>query len=84
MVGVPPKELARFYRFAYVIYSLDTTKEVDWGRIARQSRFYDLSHLSKDFVDFTEHNPSDCLHLRRRSHIENPDHPLEVGPLPTD
>ena len=84
MVGVPPKELARFYRFAHVIYSLDPTKEVDWGRIARQSRFYDLSHLNKDFVDFTGHSPSDYLHLRRRFHAENPDHPLEVGPLPTD
>ena len=84
MVGVAPKELARFYRFAHVIYSLDSTKEVDWGRIARQSRFYDLSHLNKDFVDFTGYSPSDYLHLRRRFHAENPDHPLEVGPLPTD
>ena len=58
--------------------------EVDWGRIARQSRFYDLSHLNKDFVDFTGHSPSDYLRMRRRFHVENPDHPLEVGPLPTD
>jgi AraC-like DNA-binding protein len=84
MVGVPPKELARFYRFAHVIYSIDPAKEVDWGRIARQSGFYDISHLTKDFVDFTGHNPSDYLRLRRRFDVENPDHPLDVGPLPTD
>ena len=84
MVGVPPKELARFYRFAHVIYSIDPSKPVDWGRIVRQSRFYDLSHLNKDFLEFTGHSPSDYLRLRRRIHAENPDHPLEVGPLPTD
>jgi AraC-like DNA-binding protein len=84
MVGVPPKELARFYRFAHVVYSIDPTKSVDWGRIARQSRFYDLSHLNKDFVEFTGHSPSDYLRLRRRFHAENPNHSLDVGPLPTD
>jgi AraC-like DNA-binding protein len=84
LVGVPPKELARFYRFAHVIFSIDPSRDVDWGRIARQSGFYDLSHLNKDFVDFTGHSPSDYLRMRRRFHIENPDHPLDVGPLPTD
>jgi AraC-like DNA-binding protein len=84
MVGVPPKELARFYRFAHVVGSIDPTKSVDWGRIVQQCRFYDLSHLNKDFVEFTGLNPSDYLRLRQRFHLENPDHPLDVGPLPID
>jgi AraC-like DNA-binding protein len=84
MVGVAPKEVARFYRFAHVVYSIDPSKPVDWGRIAHQSRFYDLSHLNKDFVEFTGHSPSDYLRLRRRFHVENPNHSLDVGPLPTD
>jgi AraC-like DNA-binding protein len=84
MVGVPPKDLARFYRFAHVVYSLDPSKEVDWGLIVHKSRFYDLSHLNKDFVEFTGHNPTDYLRLRRRFHDENPNHALEVGPLPID
>lgn len=84
MVGVPPKELARFYRFAHIVCSIDPSKPVDWGRIARQSRFYDLSHLNKDFVEFTGHNPSDYLRLRRRFYDENPNHSLDVGPLPID
>jgi AraC-like DNA-binding protein len=84
LVGVSPKELARFYRFAHVVYSLDPSKEVDWGRIVHKFRFYDLSHLNKDFVEFTGHNPSDYLRLRRRFHDENPNHSLEVGPLPID
>jgi AraC-like DNA-binding protein len=84
MVGVPPKELARFYRFAHVVCSLDPTEPVDWGRIVRQSRFHDLSHLNKDFVAFTGHSPSDYLRLRQRFQAENPHHSLDVGPLPTD
>jgi AraC-like DNA-binding protein len=84
MVGVPPKELARFYRFAHVVTSIDPSEPVDWGQIAHRSRFYDLSHLNKDFVEFTGHSPSDYLRLRHRFHEENPDHSLDVGPLPFD
>lgn len=84
MVGVPPKELARFYRFAHVVTSIDPTLPVDWAYIARQARFYDLSHLNKDFLAFTGLNPTDYLRLRRRFYSENPGHVLDVGPLPTD
>jgi AraC-like DNA-binding protein len=84
MVGVPPKELARFYRFSHLIWSIDPAKPVDWERLAHQAHFYDLSHLNKDFVEFTGHNPTDYLRLRRRFHVENPNHSLDVGPLPID
>ena len=43
-----------------------------------------LTHLNKDFVEFTEHNPSDYLRLRHRFHVENPNHSLDVSPLPID
>jgi AraC-like DNA-binding protein len=52
--------------------------------MARQAGFYDLSHLNKDFLAFTGHNPTDYLRLRRRFYSENPGHALDVGPLPTD
>ncbi|MCI0711043.1 MAG: helix-turn-helix domain-containing protein [Chloroflexi bacterium] len=84
IVGVTPKDLARFYRFAHVVCSIDPSRPMDWGWIVRKSGFYDLSHLNKDFVEFTGHSPSDYLRLRRRFHDENPNHSLDVGPLPTD
>jgi AraC-like DNA-binding protein len=84
MVGVPPKDVARFYRFAHVIFSIDPANEVDWGQVARQSGFYDLSHLNRDFIEFTGLCPSDYLRQRRRFQDENPGHALDVGPLPTD
>jgi AraC-like DNA-binding protein len=84
MVGVTPKELARFYRFSRVVLSIDPLQPVDWTQLARQANFYDLSHLNKDFLAFTGHNPTDYLRLRHRFYDENPGHILDVGPLPTD
>jgi AraC-like DNA-binding protein len=84
MVGVPAKELARFYRFAHVVLTIDPAQPVDWTQLARQANFYDLSHLNKDFLEFTGLNPTDYLRLRRRFNDENPGHALDVGPLPTD
>jgi AraC-like DNA-binding protein len=84
MVGVPPKDLARFYRFAHIVTSIDPAQPVDWTQLARQAHFYDLSHLNKDFLAFTGHNPTDYLGLRYRFYSENPGHALDVGPLPTD
>jgi AraC-like DNA-binding protein len=84
MIGVSPKDLARFYRFEHVVCSLEPAKPVDWEWIVRRARYYDLSHLNKDFVEFTGHSPTDYLRLRRRFHVENPTHSLDVGPLPVD
>jgi AraC-like DNA-binding protein len=65
LVGIPPKEVARFYRFAHVLHLIDSAKLVDLTQIAHQSHFYDQSHLNKDFVAFTGHNPTEYVQLRR-------------------
>jgi AraC-like DNA-binding protein len=74
-VGVPPKEVARFYRFAYALRLIDVTQPVDLTWVAHQARFYDQSHFNKDFVAFTGLNPSAYVHLRRRVAAEHPDYP---------
>lgn len=84
MVGIPPKELARFYRFAHVLRSIDPTRPVDWALIAQESGFYDQSHFNKDFVTFTGHNPTDYLQLRCRLQVENPEQAQSLGQLPID
>jgi AraC-like DNA-binding protein len=83
MVGVSPKELARFYRFAHVLRSIDPAQLVDWTLIAHQACFYDQSHFNKDFVAFTGYSPTDYLQLRRRLYAENPGHIQPLGQLPT-
>ncbi|HSL47102.1 MAG TPA: helix-turn-helix domain-containing protein [Anaerolineales bacterium] len=83
-VGIPPKEVARFFRFAHVLDSIDATPSVDLTRIAHQSQFYDQSHFNKDFVAFTGHSPTEYLQLRRRVKAENPEHARAYRNLPID
>src|SRR5919106_4379617 len=66
LVGIPPKEVARFYRFAKVLRLIDVALPVDLTLIAHQSQFYDQSHFYKDFMAFTGHSPSEYVRLRRR------------------
>ena len=84
MVGVTPKELARFYRFEHVLSVIDPTQPVDWTQLARRSHFYDQSHFNKDFVAFTGHTPGNYLRLRDHMAAENPDRAPNLGQLPTD
>lgn len=84
MVGIPPKELARFYRFAHVLRSIDSAQHVDWTLIAHESGFYDQPHFNKDFVAFTGHNPTNYLRLRRRVHNENPEFAQNHHNMPID
>jgi AraC-like DNA-binding protein len=83
-VGIPPKEVARFYRFAHVLRSIDPTQPVDLTRLAHETRFYDQSHFNRDFVAFTGSSPTEYLQVRRRLEIENPEHVRLLGTLPID
>jgi AraC-like DNA-binding protein len=83
-VGIPPKEVARFYRFANALRLINTTRLVDLTSIAYQSQFYDQSHFNKDFVAFTGHSPTEYLQLRRRVEAENPEHARVLSNLPID
>lgn len=83
-VGIPPKEVARFYRFAQALRLIDLDKSVDLTRIAHQSQFYDQSHFNRDFVAFTGHSPTEYLQLRHRVEAENPAHARVLSNLPID
>ena len=73
-VGVPPKEVARFYRFAHALRLIDVARPVDLTWIAHQLQFYDQSHFNKDFVTFTGLTPGEYVQLRRRVEAESPDY----------
>lgn len=83
-VGIPPKEVARFYRFANALHLINTTRLMNLTCIAHQSQFYDQSHFNKDFVAFTGHNPTEYLQLRRRVEAEKPEHARVLSNLPID
>jgi AraC-like DNA-binding protein len=84
LVGIPPKQLTRFYRFGQVLRSIDPVQPVEWTWIAHESGFYDQSHFNKDFVAFTGHSPTDYLQLLRDVYNDSPEHTQVYRTLPTD
>lgn len=82
-VGVTPKRLARIYRFARLILSVDTLRPVDWSEVAQTAGYFDQAHFGREFKDFTGHTPTQYLALRRRFPAER-GFPPDSGPMPAD
>lgn len=82
-VGVTPKRVARIYRFARVILSIDALRPVDWSEIAQASGYFDQAHLSREIKELAGHTPTDYLALRRRFPGEQ-GFPPDRGPVPAD
>lgn len=82
-VGVTPKRVARIYRFARLILSVDALGPVDWSVLAPRVGYFDQSHLSREFKDFTGHSPTEYLALRRRLPAEQ-GFPPDSGPMPAE
>lgn len=83
-VGIPPKEVARFFRFAHILHLIDLAGSMDLTLIAQESQFCDQSHFNKDFVGFTGYSPSEYAQLRRRVEVESPEHARVLSNLPID
>jgi AraC-like DNA-binding protein len=82
-VGVTPKRVARIYRFASLILSVDALRPVDWSQLAHLAGYFDQAHFSREFKDFTGHTPTQYLALRRRFPAER-GFPPDNGPMPAD
>jgi AraC-like DNA-binding protein len=82
-VGVTPKRVARIYRFARLILSVDALRPVDWSELAQTAGYFDQAHFSREFKDFTGHTPTEYVALRRRFTVEQGFPPDNV-PIPAD
>ncbi|MEO3749496.1 helix-turn-helix domain-containing protein [Streptomyces sp. B6B3] len=82
-VGITPKRVARIYRFARLILSVDALRPVDWSELAQTVGYFDQAHFSREFKDFTGHTPTEYLALRRRFPAEQ-GFPPDRGPMPAD
>ena len=80
-VGITPKRVARIYRFARMILSVDAGLPVDWPALAHAAGYYDQAHFSQEFKEFTGHTPTQYLALRHRFPAE-PGFPPDAGPMP--
>ena len=83
LVGVTPKRLARTYRFARVVSSIDPACEVDWAEVAHRAGYHDQPHFNQELRQFTGLTPTGYLDLRRRFAAEHPGSALNVGLLPS-
>lgn len=82
-LGVAPKRVARIYRFAGLILSVDPQGPVDWAALAHTAGYFDQAHMSREFKDFTGHTPTGFLELRRRF-PPRPGFPPDSGPMPAE
>jgi AraC-like DNA-binding protein len=82
-VGLTPKLVARIYRFARLILSVDARGPVAWAQLAQAAGYFDQAHFSKEFKDFTGHTPTAYLALRRRFPAEV-GFPPDNGPMPAE
>jgi AraC-like DNA-binding protein len=80
-VGIKPKRLARIYRFARLILSVDGRHPVGWAALAQAAGYFDQAHFSKEFKAFTGHTPTAYLALRRRFPADE-GFPPDNGPMP--
>src|SRR5699024_2982834 len=82
LIGVPPKRLARTYRFAATVFSIDPAGPVDWARTAYEAGYFDQAHFGHDFRAFTGYTPTRYVQIRRQFLREHPGHVLDSWPLP--
>ncbi|HSX58973.1 MAG TPA: helix-turn-helix domain-containing protein [Tahibacter sp.] len=55
-VGLPPKSLARIYRFQHALAQIGVAR--DWALLAADCGYYDQSHLIRDFQQFSGMPPA--------------------------
>ncbi|WP_205621790.1 MULTISPECIES: helix-turn-helix domain-containing protein [Arsenicicoccus] len=84
VVGVTPKRLARSYRFAATLLSLDPVERIDWADLAAGAGFFDQAHFGHEFREFTGLTPTEYVGVRQRFLREHPGHVLDSWSLPTD
>ena len=84
LVGVTPKRLARTYRFATTVLSIDPAGPIDWADLASRAGYFDQAHFGHEFREFTGLTPTRYVEIRRRFLREHPGHVLDGWPLPAD
>ena len=84
LIGVTPKRLARNYRFATTVLSIDPAGPIDWADLASSAGYFDQAHFGHEFREFTGLTPTRYVEVRRRFLREHPGHVLDGWPLPAD
>ena len=65
LIGVTPKRLARTYRFAATVFSINPAGPIDWGDLAGRAGYFDQAHFGHEFRAFTGLTPTRYVEVRR-------------------
>ncbi|WP_420813957.1 helix-turn-helix domain-containing protein [Phytoactinopolyspora endophytica] len=84
LIGVTPKRLARSYRFAATVFSINPAEPIDWADLASSAGYFDQAHFGHEFRAFTGLTPTRYVEVRRQFLREHPGHALDSWPLPAD
>ena len=84
LIGVTPKRLARTYRFAATVFSINPAGPTDWRDLAGGAGYFGQAPFGHEFRAFTGLTPSRYVEVRRRFLREHPGHALDGWPLPAD
>lgn len=84
LIGVTPKRLARNYRFATTVLSINPAEPIDWADLASSAGYFDQAHFGHEFREFTGLTPTRYVEVRRQFLREHPGHVLDSWPLPAD
>jgi len=60
-VGLPPKTVARLYRFNRMIDLMGQGREAGLAELAAAAGYYDQAHFNRDFRDFARTTPGEYL-----------------------
>lgn len=63
-VGVPPKTLARIFRFERACARIRRAGNEGWGEIALACGYYDQAHFNRDFREFAATTPTEYMAAR--------------------
>jgi Helix-turn-helix domain len=84
LIGVTPKRLARTYRFATTVLSINPAEPIDWADLASSAGYFDQAHFGHEFREFTGLTPTRYVEVRRQFLREHPGHVMDGWPLPAD
>jgi AraC-like DNA-binding protein len=63
-VGLAPKMFCRLRRFLHALNQTQRMNEVNWAEVAQTCGYFDQSHLTRDFREFTGVCPTAYLRVR--------------------
>ena len=72
LIGVTPKRLARTYRFAAIVFTINPAGPIDWSDLAVVAGHFDQAHFGHEVRAFAGLTPTQYVEVRRRFLREHP------------